>query len=53
MVDLFKYPTVKMFSNFLANGNNNGKKLEVVKERVGKQKNLLAQQQARMRNRKK
>ncbi len=53
VVDLFKYPTVKLFAIFLTNGSGLDKTVEAAKERVGKQKSLLAQQQARMRKRKK
>ncbi|MCP5063073.1 MAG: amino acid adenylation domain-containing protein [Ignavibacteriae bacterium] len=51
VVDLFKYPTVKLFANFLSNGSNNSKQVEDIKERVDKQKILLAQRQAIMKNR--
>jgi amino acid adenylation domain-containing protein len=51
VVDLFKYPTVKLFANYLSNGANIEEQIKEVQERVDKRKNLLAQQKAKMRNR--
>ena len=53
VVDLFKYPTVKMFAEYLSNGNNIEKKVEEVKQRADKRKKILEQQKAKMRNRRK
>ncbi len=53
IVDLFKYPTVKMFADFLSNGNNLDKQIEEVKHRADKRKKILEQQKAKMRNRRK
>ncbi|MCB0746874.1 MAG: amino acid adenylation domain-containing protein [Ignavibacteriae bacterium] len=53
IVDIFKYPTVSLFANYLANGNNLEKQVEQVKDRITKQKSMIAQQHKKMRNRRK
>ncbi len=51
VVDFFKYPTIKLFANFLTDGNNIEEQVKEVKHRVDKRKSLLSQQQAKMRDR--
>jgi len=53
IVDFFKYPTIKLIAKYLSSGSDIEQKVEETKMRIGKQKSVLAQQQARMKGRRK
>ena len=52
VVDFFKYPTIKLFSEFLQNGNQLNTAEVTIKERVSLQKQKLQMHQERMKKRK-
>ena len=53
VVDLFKYPTIKLFASFISNEISFEEQVEHVKDRISMQKKLLIKQQEKLRNRSK